>query len=308
MKSIRLNNRHSKSVRLDYVRENGGYLQYKGNDCFQWKYCSIHSSDNGNIIAIDPEGGPLLSIGDKFNGLVIDHFDKDLNVYMKKKTSYKIAAMSDLHGYLPEQLEPCDIVCICGDFVPLEIQRNYTDTFNWLKEKFFPWVDKLPCEKVFLIGGNHDFFLEQLTTSAINKIAKENFLFEKFVYLNNTLFEYDGIRVYGCPNVENLKNWAFYTDSPEIIYANIPQCDILLTHTPPDIQDLGRVGNTSYNYGSKELAKILDSKVIKYWFCGHVHDGNHNKVEYNGCEIHNVSLKDDNYYPIYPVTYVNLEV
>ena len=35
----------------------------------------------------------------------------------------KIIAFSDNHGYLPK-LEPCDVVCICGDIMPLEIDRN----------------------------------------------------------------------------------------------------------------------------------------------------------------------------------------
>ena len=37
----------------------------------------------------------------------------------------KITAISDIHGDLPI-IDPCDVLCICGDIVPLEIQRNYT--------------------------------------------------------------------------------------------------------------------------------------------------------------------------------------
>lgn len=305
MKSIRLPNRHQKGVRLDYIDEKDGYLRYKGNDCFQWRYCGIHSTNEGEIIAIDPEGGPLISIGDKFNGLIVDHFDKDLNVYMKKKIYYKIAAMSDLHGYLPEQIEKCDIVCISGDIMPLEIQRNITESFTWLKEIFFPWIENLPCEKVFLIGGNHDFLFDWINTKAINRFAREN-CYDKLIYLNNTLVEYDNFRIYGCPNVENLEGWAFYTEDKHEFNA-IPQCDILLTHMPPKIEGLGYIPKYG-DLGSEELKKVADSHKIKLWFCGHMHDGNHEVVEYNGCKLKNVSIKDDNYLVINPITYIDLEV
>ena len=35
----------------------------------------------------------------------------------------KICAISDIHGYLPK-MEECDVVCICGDILPLSIQHN----------------------------------------------------------------------------------------------------------------------------------------------------------------------------------------
>ena len=36
----------------------------------------------------------------------------------------KVTAISDLHGNLID-IEPCDLLLICGDISPLEIQRDY---------------------------------------------------------------------------------------------------------------------------------------------------------------------------------------
>jgi hypothetical protein len=36
----------------------------------------------------------------------------------------KTIAISDLHGLLPEIVEPADIMFICGDISPLHIQFN----------------------------------------------------------------------------------------------------------------------------------------------------------------------------------------
>ena len=41
---------------------------------------------------------------------------------MNKETVY-ICGISDLHGNLPE-ITSCDIVVICGDIFPLDIQKN----------------------------------------------------------------------------------------------------------------------------------------------------------------------------------------
>ena len=42
----------------------------------------------------------------------------------------KIVAVSDLHGNLPD-LPPCDVVCICGDIVPLWVQKSYEKSISW---------------------------------------------------------------------------------------------------------------------------------------------------------------------------------
>ena len=41
--------------------------------------------------------------------------------------SIKVVAISDLHGYLPE-IPECDLLCICGDLVPLNVQANSRKT------------------------------------------------------------------------------------------------------------------------------------------------------------------------------------
>ena len=71
----------------------------------------------------------------------------------------KICGISDIHGDLSVKIQPCDVLCICGDIVPLEVQVNSKKSKRWLKELFIPWCSKQPCKKVLVVGGNHDFFL-----------------------------------------------------------------------------------------------------------------------------------------------------
>ena len=65
-----------------------------------------------------------------------------------------ICAISDLHGILID-IEPCDLVLICGDTIPLNIQSNSKKTKRWLVNEFKPWCESLPCNKVLFIAGNH---------------------------------------------------------------------------------------------------------------------------------------------------------
>ena len=71
----------------------------------------------------------------------------------------KIVAISDIHGLLPE-LPECDVVCCAGDISPLEYQSDQTQMVSWFCLEFLPWVEKLPCKKFIMIGGNHDFFFQ----------------------------------------------------------------------------------------------------------------------------------------------------
>ena len=83
----------------------------------------------------------------------------------------KTIVMSDLHGYLPDPktFNKAEVMFICGDIAPLEIQRNTGKSIQWIYKDFLDWVNDLPVDKVFIIGGNHDFVLENFYNDIYEK-------------------------------------------------------------------------------------------------------------------------------------------
>lgn len=218
----------------------------------------------------------------------------------------KIAAFSDSHGLLP-QIDPVDVVVIAGDISPLRIQRNDVMMSIWFQDEFLRWCKDLPCERVIFTAGNHDFYFYNF--AAMLAMIKESDLQDKVRYLVNESCEYQGKRFFGCPWCEGPEGWAFITKDPTETYKYITDCDVLITHQPPKVDTLG----VSYsgmawarNFGSKALLKIIEQHDIKYNFCGHIHTGTHNGIEYNGTKFYNVSLLDESYKNVFPVTYLEI--
>ena len=234
----------------------------------------------------------------------------------------KIVAISDIHGLLPE-LPECDVVCCAGDISPLDYQSDQTQMLGWFYLVFLPWVESLPCKKFLLCAGNHDFFLQNIHRRLIDSsdgcmrytwrspgdVTKKLFpgmlkgKYNKFVYLCDSSFEYEGKRFYGTPWIADLSRWAFYLDNDSLMekYKNIPKkCDVIITHMPPKIEGLGEViqegcFNTGTDYGSQELAEVLKTRDFKYALCGHTHSGQHLPVDLDGKKLVNVSLKNEDY-------------
>ena len=235
--------------------------------------------------------------------------------------------MSDLHGYLPkpEDVPTCDVVCICGDIVPLEYQNDDVASIAWFCLEFVPWSDKLDCKKVVFIAGNHDLFLEHImlgpmrddgsrkcrTASEVLKklLPGNNKGKHKLIYLRDNLVEIEDKKFYGTPWIADLERWAFYMEDEELSkqWDNIPKkLDVLLTHMPPDLALAGTVlqhgqFNSGANYGSKVLAEKILERDIHYTFCGHVHTGQHipstikTSDEGRNNWVVNVSVKDEDY-------------
>ena len=247
---------------------------------------------------------------------------------MMEEKKLKIVGLSDIHGLLPE-LPECDVVCCAGDISPLDYQSDQTQMLGWFYLVFLPWVESLPCKKFLLCAGNHDFFLQNIHRRLIDSsdgcmrytwrspgdVTKKLFpgmlkgKYNKFVYLCDSSFEYEGKRFYGTPWIADLSRWAFYLDNDSLMekYKNIPKkCDVIITHMPPKIEGLGEViqegcFNTGTDYGSQELADVLKTRDFKYALCGHTHSGQHLPVDLDGKKLVNVSLKNEdykeNYYP-----------
>lgn len=235
----------------------------------------------------------------------------------------RICAISDLHGQLPfaHTFETTDITVICGDTVPLNYQRSDELTEYWFSHEFRDWIYHLPTKYIFMIAGNHDFWMFKHDRDYVTRKFQEWF-YGKVVYVEDYLFDYKGITIYGCPWCTGPYNWAFcpgnrpYRPVPIIdkYYDQIPDCDILITHQPPNIGDIG----TSYywtkspeNWGSDELRIAVKNKKIGLLLCGHVHSGQHARTVYPtpGCEtvFYNVSLLNEEYKLFYEPRYLEID-
>ncbi len=232
----------------------------------------------------------------------------------------RIVAMSDMHGELPVEVQKCDVVVIAGDIMPLDIQRNIPASAKWFKEVFIKWANGLPCHKVILVAGNHDFWMETerwrglyphtpCITYSLLSPNKDS----KIIYLRDSGYEFNGYKFWGSPWVDGLPCWAFNTETQATYFNKIPQdTDILITHAPA----YGEVGtvlqkcwNYRSNYGSIALRKVLEEEgcQIKLSFAGHIHSGLHAGEKIGNTMCYNVSIKDENYKYVYEPFYIELE-
>lgn len=239
----------------------------------------------------------------------------------------KIVAISDIHGLLLQHMPEGDVLCIAGDISPLKAQRNMPQMLSWLQKRFVPWIETLPYEKVFLVAGNHDFVFEN---KDFYQVA-EDILTEssKCVYLNNSIYEYNGKVFYGSPWVTGPAGWAFYDETKKLkmIEQSMPEgVDVAIFHQPLEIGGNGRVlqvpswmvgatfptdwlkdlNHLHPSYGSIALDDIVEKKAPKLVVTGHVHSGNHEIVNLNDTMVVNVSILDEDYKEKYSPFKINI--
>lgn len=143
----------------------------------------------------------------------------------------------------------------------------------------------------------------------------------KLVYLNGgtSTFYQDKkgnfYKIFGTPFCHEFKDWAFIypDDKLKELYKLIPsECDILISHDAADINNLGLIPpniwhpTDSVNAGNKVLAEFIKKAKPKYYFCGHIHDGNHKITEIDGTTMANVSLLNDSYKMVYEPLYLDI--
>lgn len=196
----------------------------------------------------------------------------------------KICGISDIHGNLYNGIPECDVLCICGDIVPLNIQRQMDASTKWWSNRFAEWAKKLPCKKIIVVPGNHDFYLESQYNAETWIEAKEimsSITDNKVEMLIDELYEYKGITFYGTPWIKPIEfqegRWAFeYPKEDKDPFKDIPYCDVLITHDNP-------------NYNNKLWYYCL-GKSSNHLF-GHWHDG----ISYSHLGQYNCSILNDSY-------------
>lgn len=215
-----------------------------------------------------------------------------------------ICITSDLHGNLPD-IPDCELLLICGDIIPLQLQFHNPASREWLLNNFLTWANSLPTTKVLFIAGNHD----QLMEHDDNWMRKNFPVFNKVTYLKNELYTYidcygEEYKIFGTPYCHKFGNWPFMRSSEFLTmkYAEIPEgLDILFTHDAPL---LGKVGYVDAPWkkceaGNELLAKRILEVKPKLCVCGHIHSGDHNLNEIEGIKFVNTSLVDEKYEPVY---------
>lgn len=206
----------------------------------------------------------------------------------------KICGISDIHGNLLDNVPECDVLCIAGDVITLNAQRNFDASEYWWKNRFVPWVMKLPCKKVLVVPGNHDIYLENLY---LNDRWEEFCDYMavvtqgKLYFLIDQSYEYEGISFYGTPWIHPIEfqenKWAFQIKSykEDNPYSRIPKCDVLITHDSP-------FENKQLNLNTKDKCR--------YHLFGHWHEGYYEplKGKYNCSRLNDYySFKKNFVYP-----------
>lgn len=221
----------------------------------------------------------------------------------------KICAFSDMHGNYNFNIEPCDIVLICGDIVPLNIQRNSDKSEEWFRTYFIPWCNRLPCEKVVFICGNHDF-IGQRHPERI-RLALEGQ--DKIVYLDCEYYEYKGKVIYGTPWCKPFYNWAFMETIEESNerYKDVEKFDILISHDAPyGISDVLLQEDCYFadgsHIGNHAIRNLIEKVKPQLALHGHLHSCQHEGEKLNDTSIYCVSLLDERYEMTYEPFYIEL--
>lgn len=228
----------------------------------------------------------------------------------------KICAISDMHGILNFDIEPCDILCICGDIVPLNVQHYHDGTIKWLKNRFVPWCNRQECEKVFLIAGNHDIIAEKYPDEwrSVFDDTKITYLCDESAeYIKQVDDTYQELSIYGTPWCHQFYDWAFMTSDVKLekIYSKIPyKVDLLLTHDSPHgtsdviLQDVP--WKDGKHIGCIPLGNAVDEKKPKLLLHGHLHSTNRELEKRGETDVYNVSIVDETYKMVYRPQYFEI--
>ena len=226
----------------------------------------------------------------------------------------KICGISDIHGDLSVKIQPCDVLCICGDIVPLEVQVNSKKSKRWLKELFIPWCSKQPCKKVLIVGGNHDFFLWHHPLQMKEMVKEE----EKIEYLLNEGYEFEGVKFFGTPLCKEFGYWAFmypYDEQDRILDKALEEweknIDVLLTHDSPYgvsdiILDKSCPWATDEHIGNKSLEAFIIKTAPKLHLHGHLHSTNHDEEILGVTKVYCVSILGEQYTVQYEPQYFDI--
>lgn len=205
----------------------------------------------------------------------------------------RVAAISDLHGHLPE-IPPCDLLLLGGDLCPL---HNHDPGYQaeWLDTLFRGWLDSLThVRHIVGVAGNHDWVFQELPEAVPTNL--------RWTYLLDSGTTLEGFRIWGSPWQPVFFDWAFNLDFGELAkkWDLIPEgTDILVLHGPPfGWGDFAKRHDGGEHTGCPHLAHRVVQLQPRLVIFGHIHEG-HGQWQQGRTILANVSHLDRYNQPIH---------
>ena len=202
---------------------------------------------------------------------------------------HKLVVLSDTHGFHDHVRVPLgDILIHCGDCT--------NDLGQASLRNFLIWFDRQPHKLKLFIAGNHDGAFENWPQQA-REMVKD--VADSCVYLEDSGYEYEGIKFWGSPVTPSFCNWFFNRDRGQKIkchWDKIPQgTDVLITHGPPN-GILDKSGFDNENAGCEDLLDAVQRIKPQIHCFGHIHHS-YGAKQVDGTVFVNASICDEGYKP-----------
>jgi 3',5'-cyclic AMP phosphodiesterase CpdA len=234
-----------------------------------------------------------------------------------REIEMRIVALSDQHGHLPE-VPRCDLLIVAGDICPDRMgvfyaKREPEQQKAWFDRCARPWLADAPAAHRIGTWGNHDWCGQSCDFSADFPDRAPSSRFQLLVDQATRIPSSQTagpLAIWGTPWSNPFMDWAFMKDPAELarLYAAIPAgIDVLVSHQPPyGYGDLlyDRDGSVRH-LGSHELLAAIDRVRPRLVICGHFHEGR-GRYDCHGVPIYNVSVVDQQYNLVHPVTVIDL--
>lgn len=202
----------------------------------------------------------------------------------------KITFISDTHTRHRELLLPeGDLLVHAGDIMNSGYSKHEV-------RDFCEWFSQQAYEHKVFIAGNHDRIFEIDSVEA-TLLVREH---KNIAYLEDSLVDLEGVKIYGSPWQPEFYNWAFNiprgSKEMEEKWELIPQeTDILITHGPPQGHlDISGAPWNQGDLGCSLLRERIEEVKPKIHVFGHIH-GSYGYKFHNGTHFINASVLNERY-------------
>lgn len=196
----------------------------------------------------------------------------------------RFVCFSDTHGLhdqIPQAHMPeADVLLHAGDFTNTGEHEQV--------ESLRCWLEAYPAAHKVIIAGNHDvtFHEEYYMHGGAERFhganaydchkSRELFTSEAITYLEDSMVEVLGYRIYGSPWQPSFCDWAFNLERGARCrekWKMIPKSDldILITHGPS--KGFGDRSGSGLRVGCLDLQEAIEKRDISVHLSGHVHEG-----------------------------------